>query len=621
MRPVMMIVSLLAAVLVTTVFTVGTASAQSRDAAAEERVRSLLREPTVPATLPQVEEEIRELLAAGASPDAPDPYGRTAVHYAAGRDSHAFSGTDRLLRLVLAAGGSCCAGDAVGDTPLHYAAAEGIDGLNDEQVVLATVRILLRYDADPNAANGLGYTPLHFAARAATAFRASLVRALLDAGGDRDRAADDGNTPLHLAAGDTVKLASGHGHDNFSSSELTQPGMRNPQGLEVLRVLLDGPASVNARNGAGMTPLLVVLHEGAIATTAAAVTPLAVEALLDAGADPNVVRGDGLTPLHVVLAWPDLLSRRASRLEDDAVPLVEALLDAGADADRPNPDGDTPLHAAVRMGWGTGMVDVLLAAGADPCIRNTRERYFPDQLARQLGAGEVERALGLAGGFQLACEERELDPDARKRVQACLQEQGFDPGAPDGVFGPRTRAAIQAWQEAQGGFGQDSPGALSADSAARLLEACEEKPAEAGEPDQAAQDGASGPEPRCTGQPGPACWMETANQPGCHVWNPNPAADETVTWSGPCVDGKASGRGEVVWRFRENGTGKDEWRYRRAAGRRHVPRPLDRVLQRRRGLGRPAGERPTSRPLGQARRGRHRLELLAGWGARRQGGV
>ena len=552
----MMIVSLLALAWATTTPVAGPARAQSSDAAAEERVRALLREPTVPATLPRVEGEIRQFLAAGANPNAPDRYGRTAVHYAAGRDSFANSGTDRLLRVVLDGGGRCCDEDPVGDTPLHYAAAEGIDGLNDERIVLAAVRELLARGADANARNLRGYTPLHFAAKAATLSRERLVRALLDAGADRNRAAGDGNTPVHLAAGDSVRLDSGHGHDNFSSSELTQPGMGNPQGLKVLQVLLDGPVNVNARNGGGLTPLLVVLHEDALATTADAVTPLAAEALLDAGADPNVVRGDGLSPLHLVLAWPELRSRRASSLAEVAVPLVEALLDAGADVDHPNPDGDTPLHAAVRMGWDTGMVNVLLAAGADPCIRNAGERYFPDQLARHHGASEVERALGLAGGFQLDCEERELGPDARKRIQACLKEQGFDPGAPDGVFGPRTRAAIRAWQDAQGGFGQDSPGALSADSAARLLETCEKKADEDEKPDEATSDDASGPEPRCTGQPGPACWMETANQPGCFVWNPNPEADETVTWSGPCVGGKASGHGEFVWRFREDGRPK-----------------------------------------------------------------
>ena len=43
-----------------------------------------------------------------------------------------------------------------------------------------------------------------------------------------------------------------------------------------------------------------------------------------------------------------------------------------------------------------------------------------------------------------------LDPPARRLIQRGLQNEGFDPGTPDGLFGPRTRAAIRRWQEARG---------------------------------------------------------------------------------------------------------------------------------------------------------------------------
>ena len=42
-------------------------------------------------------------------------------------------------------------------------------------------------------------------------------------------------------------------------------------------------------------------------------------------------------------------------------------------------------------------------------------------------------------------------------------------------------------------------------------------------------------------------WLVTENQP-CQVWNPSPEPGETMTWTGACVDGKASGRGRSVWR-------------------------------------------------------------------------
>ena len=52
-------------------------------------------------------------------------------------------------------------------------------------------------------------------------------------------------------------------------------------------------------------------------------------------------------------------------------------------------------------------------------------------------AEEVEAALG-------------LDRPTRRMIQQGLRDEGFDPGVPDGLFGPRTRAAIRRWQEARG---------------------------------------------------------------------------------------------------------------------------------------------------------------------------
>ena len=42
-----------------------------------------------------------------------------------------------------------------------------------------------------------------------------------------------------------------------------------------------------------------------------------------------------------------------------------------------------------------------------------------------------------------------LDRPTRRLIQQGLRNEGFDPGAPDGLFGPRTRAAIRAWQAAR----------------------------------------------------------------------------------------------------------------------------------------------------------------------------
>ena len=44
----------------------------------------------------------------------------------------------------------------------------------------------------------------------------------------------------------------------------------------------------------------------------------------------------------------------------------------------------------------------------------------------------------------------DLDRSTRRLIQQGLRNQGFDPGTPDGLFGPRTRAAIRDWQQSRG---------------------------------------------------------------------------------------------------------------------------------------------------------------------------
>ena len=132
-------------------------------------------------------------------------------------------------------------------------------------------------------------------------------------------------------------------------------------------------------------------------------------------------------------------------------------------------------------------------------------RRFPDGAPETDLAQEVEASLG-------------LEPAQREQVQTGLWALGFNPGPPDGLFGPNTREAIRNWQASRGNH---ATGYLDAGSALTLLTAA---------PDL------SGP-----------IWLTAQNQP-CKAWNPNPKAGEALTWSGGCVDGKASGRGRQVWR-------------------------------------------------------------------------
>lgn len=61
---------------------------------------------------------------------------------------------------------------------------------------------------------------------------------------------------------------------------------------------------------------------------------------------------------------------------------------------------------------------------------------------RMMGAGPIKQAWPR--------DERSLSRDERVRFQANLAKAGFDPGAPDGVMGRRTRAALRQYQQSKG---------------------------------------------------------------------------------------------------------------------------------------------------------------------------
>jgi len=62
-------------------------------------------------------------------------------------------------------------------------------------------------------------------------------------------------------------------------------------------------------------------------------------------------------------------------------------------------------------------------------------------------------------------------------------------------------------------------------------------------------------------------WL--ADKSGCQVWDPNPQLEETVAWSGTCLNGRAEGAGTVEWL--KNGTAfetdRGEWRDGKQGGK------------------------------------------------------
>lgn len=124
---------------------------------------------------------VTDLLAEGASPDARDAAGMTALHYAA------YRGEVRAAEILLDAGARLTAVDLSGLSPLHAAAFEG-----RTQVV----SLMIRRGAPLDATDRSGFTPLHYAAAGG---HVEAIRLLLEAKADPAARSKGGATALALA--------------------------------------------------------------------------------------------------------------------------------------------------------------------------------------------------------------------------------------------------------------------------------------------------------------------------------------------------------------------------------------------------------------------------------------
>lgn len=419
--------------------------------------------------------------------------------------------------------------DGAGNTVMHYVATNTPE-------ILATA---IDRGGDCNRRNAHGASPLHFAAAQAPVFGPGprSIRLLVECGADPDLRDRRGAAPLHAVYLGIERS----GALPIRALNRTDGGLR----VDVLQALLESGADPGVRDGNGDTPLMMAVKEfGADIELSPRRAHLRL--LVEHGADPDARDKAGATPL--ILA----VTLHARKRGDTAETIIGGLIGLGADPDLRDRAGDTALIRAAKIDErdSAAAIRALLAGGADPCLADRAGRLPYDHAAE----GSAQRELlDKAGGGRdwetklcvreiRATAEAEkklgLGKEARSRIQSCLKGAGFDPGPADGAFGSRTRAALRGWQAKQGRKGAAAAGYLTKADAAALL-ACK-----------------SAPSPVCAGKAGAACWMEAANRPGCYLWNPHPKPEETVTWSGACVDGKASGKGEAAWRFRKDGESK-----------------------------------------------------------------
>ena len=388
---------------------------------------------------------LEALLAAGADLDARDGDGNTPLH--TGSDLPARGDARErsqiidtaIVSVLVTAGADVNARNGSGRTPLHVARDAGNAPVADRLIELGAdpqavddrgrapgapfcdwtewgafreltvedVRSCLEAGGDPNLTVEHGLTPLHVLALGLGVHSVAFATAFIDAGADLEARDQDGRTPLHSAA------AAG-----FS---------------ELLRTLLESGADVHARDDRGGTPLHAAVVAGEWSTY-----PGIVSLLLDAGAEVGARDDQGRTPLHVAVERdnPGVVARLLQhgadptalddhgRSADPAIcdrwgsaaffrvadaGLVSWCIETGADVNavasgrstrtRAARDERAPLHLAVLHSTDVSVITMLIEAGADPNVRDSRN-YAPLHLAAGRPEVAVTTAL-LEGGADL----------------------------------------------------------------------------------------------------------------------------------------------------------------------------------------------------------------------------
>ena len=266
--------------------------------------------------------------------------------------------------------------DEFGYTPLHIATLPGRR---------ACLPLLLEAGAKPNAITREGITPLMMSTLMADA---ESMQLLIKAGASTEIADDYLNTPLIKAvdygyldcAKTLLKAGANINHRNKRKYTALQESIGNP---EIMAVLIQAGAKLNAADETGMTPLANCAHSSDIEKNLAC-----MRLLIDAGADINRQECRGIPPIY----WTCCHS---------GIGLLRMLIDAGANVNLSDQSGMTPLHCAA-MDKNPEAIRLLLAAGADPAAKDAAGKTPRDyakgregQEARDILA-EALRARGIS---------------------------------------------------------------------------------------------------------------------------------------------------------------------------------------------------------------------------------
>ena len=249
-----------------------------------------------------------------------------------------------------------------GMTPLLYAARDGRTGI---------VRVLLADKADIQQADVNGITPLLMAI---TNNHLDTAKLLLENAAAPNAADWWGRTPLYA----TVEIRNrDYGRNNEHEID-------RPAALEVIRMLLDRGANVNARTKEVppgrrfVTPLgdlswVDFTGQTAFLRAALAGDITVMRLLLEKGADPNIATFAGTTALMAAAGVNWMTGQTFTEYKEALMEAVQLCLDKGGDVNAKNSMGVTAVIGAANRG-SDDILEFLVKKGARLDIKDKEGR-------------------------------------------------------------------------------------------------------------------------------------------------------------------------------------------------------------------------------------------------------
>ncbi len=202
---------------------------------------------------------------------------------------------------------------------------------------LEIIQLLLTEGASPNSFSSTGGTPLHYVAARNFTDRGRL---LLEHGAQVDsRSKPDKTLGEAMRESETQKALPSDLRAVNRLVGYTPLYKAVAYGsTDMITLLLDNGADINARSNVGLTPL----HEAAFSSKLRS-----LKLLLEAGADVSARSESGLTSLHVAA----VRSKLTSADEINHIRILSVLVKAGADVRAEDTSGLTPLDYATKDGF------------------------------------------------------------------------------------------------------------------------------------------------------------------------------------------------------------------------------------------------------------------------------